>query len=78
MSAKRPIEEMRAEFVGGPFDGERLTLKVVRESARDHRVLEVAYERPWISDEVEQDAAKELLPDGVEAVKSQSAGEAAS
>ena len=55
---EQPIEEMKAEFVGGPFDGERITLKVVRESARDHRVLAVAYERPWIK--IEQDAAEEL------------------
>ena len=42
------VEEMRAEFVGGPFDGERLTLKVVRHSHREHTVLNTRYERPWI------------------------------
>jgi hypothetical protein len=60
---KSVIEEMQAEFLGGPFDGELLTLKVVRESARNHRVLEVAYERPWI-----EQAARELATEGMSEV----------
>jgi len=40
MNENEGMEEMKAEFVGGAFDGELVTLKVVRESTRNHRVLE--------------------------------------
>jgi hypothetical protein len=44
-------ETMRAEFRGGPFDGETLMLKVIRTTATEHRVLAGTYSRseaaPW-------------------------------
>jgi hypothetical protein len=36
-------EEMEVEFIGGPFDGTRLSLDVVRERPWCFRVLEMAY-----------------------------------
>jgi len=38
-------EEMFARFEGGPFDGERIPLKVVRTSRTEHDVLASSYER---------------------------------
>jgi hypothetical protein len=36
-------EEMLVEFVGGPFDGDRMHVDVVRESPTAFRVLEMGY-----------------------------------
>src|ERR1700694_1796527 len=43
------VEEMRARFEGGPFDGETLLLRVVRTSPVEHVVLEQAYDRTVVA-----------------------------
>lgn len=52
-------EEMLVEFIGGPFDGTKLDLHIVREAPTRIRVLELAYDRPEAMDRravVEEDA----------------------
>lgn len=39
-------ERMEAEFIGGPFDGSRLVLDIVRDGPNDFRVLEAGYRGP--------------------------------
>jgi hypothetical protein len=41
---KERCEEMEVEFIGGPFDGMRLFLPVVREEPGHIRGLEMAYD----------------------------------
>ncbi len=51
-------ERMEAEFIGGPFDGTRLFLDVVRDGPETIRVLEAGYEQQFRSvqsSEVERD-----------------------
>jgi hypothetical protein len=53
-------EGLLVEFLGGPFDGARLTLDVVRDDATHIRVLEQGYARVFRiirAADVEQEAA---------------------